>query len=173
MKSVSRLRPIALALAALLVAPASALPAQSANADRFRPDNPHLAEAVEAAQATLPLFLDNALDRAGEGLRGSRLLILLGNPPDAEPAWVSPYFKLGDKQFEGHISAPPDRMTGYMIGERVPFDQARILDWEITLDDGLTYGAYLQRARIEELSADSAAKAREGLSPQPVPEFWD
>lgn len=165
--------PIAAAALALIMG----LPAQTAVADSpvsyVRPLDPAHVEASIAAQATLPIFLNNAFDRTGEGIRGTSLLILLGTPPMIEEIWVSPFFRTGDQTFAGHIEGLPRRLTNLMVGRKVPFDQANILDWSIALDDGKVYGRYRDRARFAGVPANRQTVQAGRLSEKPVPKGWD
>ncbi|MDF1854013.1 DUF2314 domain-containing protein [Pseudooceanicola sp.] len=160
---------------ALVVSPLLAVFPVIAQADSVQYRQPSVADLVtpvQAAQATLPKFLAHAIDRSGEGIRGTRLLIQLGEAPTTELIWVSPFFLLPEGGFAGHIAGLPVVLTGYIIGQKLPFEEAQIMDWAIYLDDGKIYGDYLLRAQLDQMTPEDAARHSGTLSADPVPAAW-
>ncbi|OWU83389.1 hypothetical protein ATO6_18175 [Oceanicola sp. 22II-s10i] len=159
------------ALALTVAAPAMPLRAQDP-VDYLRPSDPGLAQAVAMAQETLPIFLAHVFDRSGEGIDGSRIMILIGEGPEREPIWVAPFYRLDAMNFEGHIEGLPTRLEGFMVGQKVAFHQYRIIDWRIDLDDGKRYGSYVERAGMTDTPASEGATTGHPLSETPVPSAW-
>lgn len=130
--------------------------------------------AQDAARASLPRFLANALDAEGFGLPGTGLKVAfpVDNAGGVEVIWVTPFAYDGATGFAGLLANEPNAMDGLHVGDRVDFSLDMLRDWSFVDGKGTLYGNYTTRTMLPYLPADQAAGLAELLSPDPVPARW-
>jgi uncharacterized protein YegJ (DUF2314 family) len=167
------------ALVALCLAAPAALPAAAqGTADpivRFEAGDPEMAAAIAAARKTLPAFLAATLDAEGYGPDDGYLKVAfpVQHPEmETENIWVGPFRRFPDGVFVGLLANDPHAMPGLRNGDRVEFDQAMIVDWNLAAGGGKVWGDYTTRVVVGRLPEDQAAPLRARFSDPPVPSDW-
>lgn len=139
---------------ALIVA-ALALPvAAEDDTIKYGQDDAVMNAAIAEAQATLPLFLANALDADGNG--SDMALVKVAFPTvdtsamDVEHIWVAPFARQPDGSFVGLLANEPVALGDLVAGDRVTFDQSMISDWHLTAPSGRYWGSFTSRVMYDQ-----------------------
>jgi uncharacterized protein YegJ (DUF2314 family) len=162
--------PALVAMAALAVPAAAQDPIIN-----YEKDDAAMNAAIAEAQATLPLFLANALDAEGNG--SEMALIKVGFPTtdgggmDVEHIWVSPFARLEDGSFIGLLANEPAALGDLMAGDQVDFSADMISDWHMTAPSGLYWGSYTSRVMFDQ-GAFGDTPFDQIFEADPVPTAW-
>ncbi len=160
--------------AALVLCLAAPLAAQDATVN-YSESDAQMQAAIDAARATLPLFLANAVDAEGNSVAGSLLKIELptipGSDTESEHIWVTPFARLPDGGFAGLLANEPVNLGPLQEGDRVDFTEAMISDWHIDAPTGRYWGSYTSRVMYE-AGAFGDTPFDQIFEPDPVPPQW-
>jgi uncharacterized protein YegJ (DUF2314 family) len=141
----------------------------------YEQDDPAMNAAIAEAQATLPLFLANALDAEGNG--SDMALVKVGfptvdnNATDVEHIWVAPFMRLEDGSFTGLLANEPVALGDLVEGDQVNFDQSMISDWHLTAPSGRYWGSFTSRVMYDQ-GAFGDTPFDQIFEPDAVPADW-
>lgn len=164
---------LTLAAGLALAVPAAGL-AQDA-VIQYAPDDAVMQAAIAEARATLPLFLEHALNAEGYGIDGAVLKV--GFPAQGktdmseEHIWVSPFARQPDGSFVGILANAPVDLGDLQEGDRVEFSQDMISDWHLTDPSGLFWGSYTSRVMYA-AGAFGDTPFEQIFEAEPVPADW-
>ena len=146
--------------------PAPAIDASGPGDDtvRFQERDAVMNAAVEAAQNSLPEFLDR-LD-AGDILPTDTLKVGFTVDGGYEHIWINQVARKGD-QLSGVLVNEPNRVPGLHQGSPVTFSVDSVSDWAYQ-KDGKRWGGYTTRAMLPYLAPERAAEIRANLSDTPT-----
>lgn len=160
----------------LVAASALALPvrAQDPTID-YESDDAVMNAAIAEAQATLPLFLANALDAEGNGTGETLVKVAFptvdGGDRDVEHIWVTPFARRADGSFTGLLANEPVALGDLVAGDQVEFDQSMISDWHMTAPSGRYWGSYTSRVMYDQ-GAFGDTPFDQIFEADPVPADW-
>jgi uncharacterized protein YegJ (DUF2314 family) len=159
----------AAALTFLLATPVAAQDPVTNYAD----DDATMNAAIAEAQATLALFLANALDADGAGLYGTGVKVAIPTVRKAgnEHIWVTPFRLLDDGTLSGNLANRPNDLGPLREGDEVTFTQGQISDWSLSTFSGQMYGNYTSRVMFA-AGAFGAASFDQLFMADPVPTEW-
>ena len=161
----------AIALVLCLAAP---LAAQDATVN-YSDSDAQMQAAIDAARATLPLFLANAVDAEGDSVAGSVLKVELptipGSETESEHIWVTPFARLPDGSFAGLLANEPVNLGSLRAGDRVDFTEGMISDWHFDAPSGRYWGSYTSRVMYE-AGAFGDTPFDQIFETDPVPPQW-
>ncbi len=164
---------LALAAGLALAVPAAAF-AQD-DVIQYAPDDALMEAAIAEARATLPLFLEHALDHEGYGIDGSVLKVAFPaqgkTDMGQEHIWVSPFARQPDGSFIGILANAPVDLGDLQEGDRVEFRQDMISDWHLTDPSGLFWGSYTSRVMYD-AGAFGETPFEQIFEADPVPAEW-
>lgn len=150
-------------------------PAQAASSDpviTYEQSDSAMNAAQAKARVQLGAFFDNVLDTEGNLTADAGVKVAVPvEGGGVEVIWVSP-FGMQDGAFVGLLANRPQSIKDKQVGDPITFSEAQVRDWYIYGDDGKMYGSYTTRVMLADMSASSAARVREMLSPSPVPASW-
>jgi uncharacterized protein YegJ (DUF2314 family) len=158
-----------LALALLLTAAtALAAPVLAQGGDpvvNFSEDDPTMNAAIDAAQQSLPVFMD-ALNDPASGATELILKVAISTDTDyVEHIWVEEIRALDNATYEGRYANQPVEFQGNE-GDPVTFSEGSISDWSFMQDDRL-HGNYTTRVMLPYIDPDYAAYLTSILAPLP------
>jgi uncharacterized protein YegJ (DUF2314 family) len=130
-------------------------------------------EAIAEAQATLPLFLANAVDAKGDSLYGTGVKVAIPTVQRVgfEHIWVTPFRLQQDGTFLGQLANQPNDLGLLFEGAQVEFTQAQISDWSMSTFSGQMYGNYTSRVMFAS-GAFGAVPFDQLFVADPVPAEW-
>ena len=134
-----------------------------------------LAVAIREAKASLPQFLEIAVDETGASIDLAAIKVVFDVPNEAgktESIWVGPFSSRDGKAWIGNLGNTPQKLPGLEFNDLVEFDVSQIQDWSGLGRDGVFYGHFTLRAIRSELSDEVGAWADENLSADPLPSDW-
>jgi uncharacterized protein YegJ (DUF2314 family) len=107
--------------------------------------------AIAEAQATLPLFLGNALDAEGIGRDSAGVKVAIPTVQNAghEHIWVTPFRLWDDGTLSGYLANQPNDLGPLREGDRVDFTQSQISDWSLFTPEGKMWGNYTSRVMYD------------------------
>ncbi|MCF2870181.1 DUF2314 domain-containing protein [Octadecabacter sp. G9-8] len=142
--------------------------------EAFASDDAQMNAAMDAALTTLPAFLENQTDDAGNAIGQTSVKVAFEIGTDAfEIIWVSGFNWDGGVNMAGFLANQPNYMGDLNAGDRVEFTTDMVRDWSLTEPDGTMWGNYTTRVIVPQLDADTAAALNAMLSPDPVPSDWN
>ncbi|MFM7336556.1 MAG: DUF2314 domain-containing protein [Tabrizicola sp.] len=163
-------------LLAALVAVALALPVAAQDATiNYEQDDAAMNAAIAEAQATLPMFLANALDAEGNG--SDMALVKVGFPTvdgsaaEVEHIWVAPFARREDGSFTGLLANDPVALGDLSEGDQVDFAQSMISDWHLTAPSGRYWGSFTSRVMYDQ-GAFGDTPFDQIFEPEAVPADW-
>lgn len=142
-------------LLSALFAGALALPVAAQDPTiNYEQDDAAMNAAIAEAQATLPLFLANALDAEGNGSDMALLKVgfptVEGSATEVEHIWVAPFARREDGSFTGLLANEPVALGNLTEGDQVDFDQSMISDWHVTAPSGRYWGSFTSRVMYDQ-----------------------
>jgi uncharacterized protein YegJ (DUF2314 family) len=141
----------------------------------FETGDATMAAAVEQAKATLPLFMEKALDKEGYSVEGMFIKVAMPTvvaDPSIENIWVGPFAMFDPVNMAGLLANEPNLMGDVHLDDRVDFTSDMIVDWSFVGPDGLRYGNYTTRVVVAQLPKDEAAPILASFPDNPVPADW-
>ena len=143
---------------------------------QFSAADSQMNDAIDAAKATMPLFMKYAIDKKGEGHYDASLKVafhLENSTVTKEYIWVGPFSTDGNGNFKGFLGNQPVHLTNLNIGDEVSFTADQIIDWSIWMKDGKSYGGYTTRVILETMKPEQAAPIQDMMSNPVVPTNWN
>jgi uncharacterized protein YegJ (DUF2314 family) len=114
----------------------------------FSESDPVMNDAIDEARATLPLFLENALDAQGMARPDTLIKVAVptvGGVNAQEHIWVTPFQRTGETTFVGVLANEPRELGALVIGDQIDFRMGQVSDWAVFSPTGLLYGNYTSR----------------------------
>jgi uncharacterized protein YegJ (DUF2314 family) len=129
--------------------------------------------AIAEAQASLPLFLANALDAEGVGRDGTGVKVAIPTVQQQghEHIWVTPFRLWDDGTLSGYLANQPNDLGPLREGDQVDFTQDQISDWSLFRDDGMMWGNYTSRV-MHGSGAFGGTPFEDIFMADPVPAEW-
>ena len=163
-----------LRLAALILCLAGPATAEDATLN-YAEDDAAMEAAIADAQATLPIFLRNALDAEGVSLDDALVKVALpteaGSPTSVEHIWVAPFARMPDGSYAGLLANEPVNLGPLQVGDRVDFAEEMISDWHLNAPSGRYCGSYTSRVMYK-AGAFGDTPFEQLFEPDPVPPDW-
>lgn len=140
----------------------------------YSADDLEMNAAMDAARASLPLFLENATEGGGTSIVGAGIKVAFPTGNDgAEIIWVNPFRWDGGAKFVGLLSNQPNYLGDLNAGDQVAFSIDMVRDWSLSGPSGQMFGNYTTRVMIPQLDQETAVALTQMLSADPVPAGWN
>jgi uncharacterized protein YegJ (DUF2314 family) len=139
----------------------------------FTDDDATMNAAIAQAQASLPLFLANALDGEQVGRDGTGVKVAIATMAGTgdEHIWVTPFRMWEDGTLSGYLANAPVDLGPLRQGDRVDFAQTQISDWSLFAPDGKMWGNYTSRV-MHAAGAFGDTPFDDIFTAEPVPLDW-
>ena len=138
----------------------------------FAETDPAMSGAIAEARATLPLFLDHALNAKGASV--PEAMIKVGLPTQSgsvEHIWIAPFSRKEDGSFVGYLANEPANLGKLRQGDAVGFTADMVSDWHLFTETGTAWGSFTSRVMFDAgLFGDTPFE--QVFEKNPVPADW-
>jgi uncharacterized protein YegJ (DUF2314 family) len=131
----------------------------------FSEDDAAMNAAVNAAQQSLPIFMEHLNNPASDATDLILKVAISTDNDYVEHIWVDQVRALGDATYEGRYANEPVEFKG-KEGDPVTFSEASVSDWSF-MQGGQLHGNYTTRVMLPFIDPDYAAYLTSILAPLP------